>query len=318
MSKKIISVVGATGVQGRSVVNTLLKDNKYSIRAITRNPNSERAKSLASQGVEVVKADLNDFDSLIAAFHGSSYIYGITDFFEPFAKNGPEKAVEIEVAQGINIAKAAAATKTLEHYIWSTLPNGRKVSNGKFIIPHFEAKNVIDQYIKSDAALLAKTTFLWITFYATNYGFPMYKPYEIPTAGKYIQIQDTPPDVPIKSIGDAEANVGLFVKAILAQPNKTLPGKFVLAQVEETTAGGMLQTWAKAQGKTAQYVQVDSQTFHTIWPMWAEEMGTMMQFWDWAREKSWTGEVGILTKNDLNMKENFVGVEQVFAGMNLW
>src|SRR5215469_9167032 len=110
MSKKIVSVIGATGVQGRSVVNALLKDkdNEYSIRAITRNPDSERAKALASQGVEVVKADLNDFDSLIAAFHGSSYIYGITDFFEPFAKNGPEKAVEIEVAQGINLAKAAA------------------------------------------------------------------------------------------------------------------------------------------------------------------------------------------------------------------
>jgi len=51
MSKKIISVVGATGVQGRSVVNTLLKDKEYSIRAITPNPDSERAKALASQGV---------------------------------------------------------------------------------------------------------------------------------------------------------------------------------------------------------------------------------------------------------------------------
>jgi hypothetical protein len=45
----------------------------------------------------------------------------------------------------------------------------------------------------------------------------------------------------MKSIGDAEANVGHFVKAILTQPNKTLPGKFVMAYIEETTAGDMLQ-----------------------------------------------------------------------------
>jgi len=313
MSKKIVSVVGATGVQGSSVVKALVNDSKYSVRAITRNPDSEKAKALASQGVEVMKADLNDFDSLVAAFRGSSVIYGVTDFFEPFAKSGPAKAVEVEVAQGINLAKAAAATETLEHYIWSTLPDGRKISNGKFIIPHFEAKNDIDRYIKSDAALLAKTTFLWNAFFASNYAWPMFTPYEIPTAGKYIQIQDTPADVPIKAIGDAETNIGLFVKAILAEPNKTLPGKFVLAHVEETTAGDMLQTWAKAQGKTAQYVQVDEKTFHAMWPMWAEEAGLMMQFWDWAREKSWSGEEGILTKDDLNVEGNLVGLEQAFA-----
>ena len=317
MSKKIVAVVGATGVQGRSVVNALLNDGKYSIRALTRNPDSEKGKALASRRAEVVKADVNDLNSLIAAFRGASIIYGMTDFFEPFAKSGPAKAMEVEVAQGINIAKAASATETLEHFIWSTLPNGRKISNGKFIVPHFEAKNTIDQYIKSDAALLAKTTFLWITFFAANYGWPMFTPYEIPTAGKYIQIQDTPPDVPVRTIGDAEANVGLFVKAIIAQPDKTLGGKFVVAHVEDTTVGDMLQTWAKAQGKRAQYVQVDEKTFHELWPMWAEEAGVMMQFWDWAKENSWSGEEGILTKDDLNVEGRLVGLEEAFTSMVL-
>jgi len=317
MSKKIVSVVGATGVQGRSVINALLNNSEYSIRALTRNPSSEKAKALASRGVEVVKADVNDLNSLIAAFRGSSVIFGMTDFFEPFAKSGPAKAVEVEVAQGINIAKAASATETLEHYIWSTLPDGRKISNGKFVIPHFEAKNIIDRYIKSDAALLAKTTFLWITFFAANLSWPMFRPYEIPTAGKYIQIQDTPSDVPVKVVGDAEVNIGIFVKAIIDQPNKTL-GKFVLAHVEDTTTGDMLQTWAKAQGKTAQYIQVDEKTFHAIWPMWAEEAGVMMQFWDWAREKSWDGEEVIVARDELNVDlKQLIGLEQAFASLVL-
>lgn len=100
----------------------------------------------------------------------------MTDFFEPFATGGPEAAMKVEEAQGINMAKAAAATHTLKHYIWSTLPNSKKVSGGKYIVPHFEAKNQIDAYIKSDAKLLAKTTFLWVLFYGTNMIFPMFTP----------------------------------------------------------------------------------------------------------------------------------------------
>lgn len=315
MGKNIVSVVGATGSQGGSVVDALLKVGDYSIRAITRNPGSENAKSLAGRGIEVVKADVNDVTSLKTAFKGSSAIYAVTDFFEPFGQHGPQKAMDIETEQGVNLAKAAASTSTLEHYVWSTLPNGMKISGGKYLVPHFEAKNKVDDYIKSDASLLAKTTFLWITFYATNYYFPMYTPYHIPTAGKYIQILDTAPSVPIKTIGDARKNVGAFVKAILSNPDKTLHGKFVLAYVEETTVGAMLQTWGKVQDKQTQSVQVDEKTFNALWPMWAEEIGVMMQFWEYAGDKSWTGEEGILTKEDLDINEPLLGLEQSFAGM---
>ncbi len=313
MGNKIVAVVGATGAQGGSVVDALLNEGGYSIRAITRNPDSENAKSLAAKGVEVVKADVNDLASLKTAFRGSYAIYAVTDFFEPFSQHSPEKAMEVESEQGINLAKAAASTSTLEHYIWSTLPNGMKISGGKYLVPHFEAKNKVDDFIKGDAPLLAKTTFLWITFYASNYYFPMYTPYHIPTAGKYIQILPTPPSVPVKTIGDARKNVGVFVKAILSNPDKTLPGKFVLAYVEETTAGAMLQTWGKAQDKQIQYVQVDEKTFNAIWPKWAEELGIMMQFWEDAGDMSWTGEEGILTKEDLGIKEPLQGLEQSFA-----
>lgn len=55
MGNKMVSVVGAMGSQGSSVVETLLKEGEYSIRAIIRNPGSENAKSWAARGVEVVK-----------------------------------------------------------------------------------------------------------------------------------------------------------------------------------------------------------------------------------------------------------------------
>jgi hypothetical protein len=84
--------------------------------------------------------------------------------------------MESEIQQGINLVNAATKTSTLKHYIWSTLPNGKEISGGKYIIPHFEAKNRIDAYIKSHEELWAKTTLFWITFYASNYIFPMFTP----------------------------------------------------------------------------------------------------------------------------------------------
>ena len=66
--KKLAVVVGVTGGQGGSVADWLLKDGSYRIRGITRSPSSEKGTSLSSKGVEVVSADLNNLDSIIAAF----------------------------------------------------------------------------------------------------------------------------------------------------------------------------------------------------------------------------------------------------------
>jgi hypothetical protein len=100
----------------------------------------------------------------------------VTDFFEPFAASGLERAMEVEEAQGINLARAAAKTATLRHYIWSTLTNGSRITDGKYNVPYFAAKNKIDDFIKRDADLLAKTTFFWITFYGNNFQYPMFTP----------------------------------------------------------------------------------------------------------------------------------------------
>jgi uncharacterized protein YbjT (DUF2867 family) len=71
---KLLTVIGATGNQGLSVINAALKGGTYRVRGLTRNPASEKATALASRGVEIVKADINDEQSLIAAFEVRMYI----------------------------------------------------------------------------------------------------------------------------------------------------------------------------------------------------------------------------------------------------
>ena len=67
--KKIIAVVGATGAQGGGLVRAILADpaGPFTARALTRDAGSERARELASQGVEVIEADL---DEMVAAAQG--------------------------------------------------------------------------------------------------------------------------------------------------------------------------------------------------------------------------------------------------------
>ena len=68
LSPKLVVVVGATGGQGGSVIKRLLADGIYQLRGITRNPQSKSSQELTAKGVEMVTADINDLESIVAAF----------------------------------------------------------------------------------------------------------------------------------------------------------------------------------------------------------------------------------------------------------
>lgn len=89
-SQKLITVYGATGNQGGSVIASLLqnKNSGFSLRGITRNVESEKAKALAEQGVEVVKADGFVKEQVIEAFRGSWGVFVNTNSDDPVS-NAP-------------------------------------------------------------------------------------------------------------------------------------------------------------------------------------------------------------------------------------
>lgn len=56
--KKIVTVFGATGIQGGSVIRSILADStassRFALRGITRDVSKPASKALVQQGVEVI------------------------------------------------------------------------------------------------------------------------------------------------------------------------------------------------------------------------------------------------------------------------
>jgi len=137
-SKKIITVFGATGKQGGSVAAALFNDPAFKVRAVTRNPDSGRAKALADKGAEVVKGDLTDGASVAAAVQGAYGCFLLTDYWSHCDANK-------EIAQG-KLAVDACKAANIQHLVYSSLES--VVATVKKDCPHFDGKAVIGDYIK--------------------------------------------------------------------------------------------------------------------------------------------------------------------------
>jgi uncharacterized protein YbjT (DUF2867 family) len=82
---KLLVVLGATGTQGGAVLRYFAQQrqqNQYGhgfrLRGVTRNPDSQASQALQEFGVEMVKADLEDIDSIKRAFSGATHLFAIT------------------------------------------------------------------------------------------------------------------------------------------------------------------------------------------------------------------------------------------------
>ncbi|MFD0795444.1 NmrA family NAD(P)-binding protein [Mucilaginibacter litoreus] len=119
MSKQKITVCGATGNQGGAVVTELLMQEKYAVTALTRDPGSAAARSLAVRGAHIVKADLRDMNSLKAAFNGADGIFGLT---QPWNYELGCFDINAEIRQAKNIIWAAKAAG-VPGIVFSTILN---------------------------------------------------------------------------------------------------------------------------------------------------------------------------------------------------
>jgi len=272
--KKIVAVVGATGAQGGGLVRAILSDKNagFTVRAITRDVQSDKAKGLAAQGTEVVAADLDSPESLKKAFAGAYGAFCLTNFWEHFS---PEK----ELVQAKGQAQAAKDTG-VQHVIWSTLEDTRKwvplsdnrmpTLMGKYKVPHFDAKGEADAEFTK---LGLPTTLLLTSFYWDNlihFGMgPKKGPdgtlaFTLPTDDKKL------PGIAAEDIG--KCALGIFKKG------REYIGRTIGVAGEHLTATQMAAALTKALGQTVRYNAVTPEMYRGFGFAGAEDLGNMFQF----------------------------------------
>jgi len=272
--KKVIAVLGATGAQGGGLVRAILADEsgEFTVRALTRKVDSDKAKALADIGAEVVAADLDDYESLKKAFTGAYGVFAVTNFWEHFS---PEK----ETAQAGSIAKAAKETN-VQHTIWSTLEDTRKwipiddnrmpTLGDKYKVPHFDSKGEADKHF-TDLNLpvtLLLTSFYWENFIYFGMG---------PKKGEDGKLALSLPLGDKKLTAIAVEDIGKSAYAIFKKGNEFI-GKTVGISGENLAGNEMAASFTKALGQEVVYNAVPFDVYRGLGFPGAEDLGNMFQF----------------------------------------
>jgi uncharacterized protein YbjT (DUF2867 family) len=274
MADKIIAVLGATGAQGGGLVRAICADPSggFKARAITRNPDSDKAKALAELGAEVVAGDAGDDASLKAAFDGVYGAYCVTFFWEHFSPD-----TEKEQARAM---AEAARDAGLQHVIWSTLEDTRKwvpleddrlpTLMESYKVPHFDAKGEADAFF-TEAGV--PTTFLLTSYYWDNaIGFGM-GPKPGPNGALAIAMPMGEASLP----GIAAEDIGRCAYGILREGTQHV-GQTVGIAGEHLTGDEMAAGYGEVLGKEVAYVAMEPATYRGLGFPGAEDLGNMFQF----------------------------------------
>lgn len=257
MEQKTIAVVGATGLQGKGVVNALIKEGSFNVRAISRNPGIYNGNAH-----EVVQGDLTDADSLTAAFKGAHGVFVVTNFWEG-ADEFSQGKTAIQAAKGAGI----------NHFVWSTLPNVEEISNGKFEVPHFTGKAKVDKLV--EGAGFENYTFVQPPFYFQNLIGQMGPQLQQDgSIGWTLPIDPTKKAIHMSDIND----LGKVVAGAFLHPEKVGKGTYLSLATEFNSFNDILDAF-KTNGTEYSFNQVPVEVFSNFFEG-AGEIAQMLAFFE--------------------------------------
>ncbi|MFQ5927526.1 MAG: NmrA/HSCARG family protein, partial [Terriglobia bacterium] len=257
--RKTILVTGATGAQGGGVARHLLAGGKFAVRCLTRDPNSEKASAFKNAGAELVKGNFEDVESLHAAIKGCYGAFGVTNYWEHFEK---------EYAQGKNLVEAVAAAN-VEHFVFSTLPYVKKLTNGKLAVPHFDIKGQLEEYARGRGLA---ATFVHVAFYFENFlsFFPPRK-----QDGGTFSFGFPQGDTPLAGV--AVEDVGGVVAAIFDR-RADFRGKTVGIVGDDLPPQTYAEIMTRVLGKKVVYNYIPREVFSSFAFPGAEDLANMFEF----------------------------------------
>jgi uncharacterized protein YbjT (DUF2867 family) len=250
-TKKTVTVLGALGAQGGSVVNSLLEEgaDAFQIRAVTRSVDSDAAKALQAKGVDVVSGDTKDPKTLFKAFEGADAAFIVVNFWDPaIMMNEAELTKQI-----LDVAKQAG----VKHVLYASLADAEQVSGGKLKVPHFTmmarafeyAKSLGFQYLTAVEAAMYYSN--WLTFMKPVKEEDGSLVWKLPAKGKI-------------SSFDAHTGTGPATVAAIKDP-EAYNNKYILLEAEALTPEEMVEMMLKKMGKTGRFEYVEPEGFFRIW-----------------------------------------------------
>jgi uncharacterized protein YbjT (DUF2867 family) len=274
MDRKVIAVTGATGAQGGGLARAILADQsgEFALRALTRNPESDKARMLAAAGAEVVRADFDDPTTVDQAFRGAYGAFCVTNFWEHFSG-------EKETAQGRVLAEAAHAAG-VQHAIWSTFEDTREfvpleddrmpTLQGKYKVAHFDAKAEANAFFRD---LGVPTTYLLTSGYFENFIYFGWGPQRGPDGALFVVFPTDEVRVPLIAVEDiGKCAFGIFKR------REQYVGKTVGVAGEHLSGASIAAQLSEALGQKVSYQHVPPDVYREFDFPGAEDVGNMFQF----------------------------------------
>jgi uncharacterized protein YbjT (DUF2867 family) len=247
-----VVVTGSTGKQGGAVARGLL-ERGHEVRAVTRDPTSSQAKSLANAGATLVAASLEDTAALTKALEGATSLFAMT---MPYGGMGAE------TRQGVAAADAAKAAGA--HLVFTSVGSANRHTG----IPHFDSKHEVEKHI---AKIGVRATILAPVYFMENLYFAKEQ------LAKGIYAASLPATRPLAEV--AVADIGAVAVRVLEDAGRFTGKRFDLAS-DELTGNDVVAILARVTGRPFAYYQVP---FDVI----RQRMGE-----DGARMYEWLDRVG--------------------------
>jgi uncharacterized protein YbjT (DUF2867 family) len=137
-----ILVFGATGQQGGSVADALLKAGAP-VRALVRDRSAAKARALAERGVELVQGDMADPASLRPAMAGVCGVFSVQT-----SSPGGVITDADEVRYGVSIADLAVEAG-VQHLVYTSVCSISGADEKPIGLGHFDSKRAIENHIRT-------------------------------------------------------------------------------------------------------------------------------------------------------------------------
>ena len=224
-----VVVTGSTGKQGGAVARALL-DRGHKVRAVTRNPDSAKARELVDSGVTLVRASLEDTAALTKALEGASSLFAMTTPYEGGA--------QADTRQGISAADAAKAAGV--HLVFASIGSANRHTG----IPHFDSKGEVEEHI---AEIGVRATILAPVYFMENLHYGKEQ------LAKGVYATPLPPTRKLAQV--AVADIGAVAVRILEAPGRFAGRRFDLGG-DELTGSEVVAILSRVTGRPFTYFQV--------------------------------------------------------------